>query len=349
MKSIVVAGHLCLDIIPDLAGVEGFAPGRLIEAGHAVTTTGGAVANAGVSLHRLGVPVQLCARIGQDLFGDGIIQILEREGRGLSDGIVQVAGADTSYTVVINLRGQDRMFLHHPGTNATFSSDDLSDEVLRNASHLHFGYPPLMRQIYLDDGRELTEMFRRAKDLGCTTSLDMSLPDSDSESGQQDWRAILTNVLPYVDVFVPSIEELVYMLEPERFHALRGGIFSMLPRSEIERLVYATHALGTHGVMVKLGGNGIVVSLRQPLLNWQPGVTWQSCFPVRVVGTTGAGDATIAGLLYGLLTQETRERSSEFACAVGAYSCEVADATSNIPDAETMKRRLQNEWGVSEC
>jgi sugar/nucleoside kinase (ribokinase family) len=69
-----------------------------------------------------------------------------------------------------------------------------------------------MRHIYEHDGRELRVLFEAARARGARTSLDMSLPDPESPGAQIDWRRWLTNVLPYVDYFVPSIDELRFML-----------------------------------------------------------------------------------------------------------------------------------------
>ena len=66
---VVVAGHVCLDVIPVLSGPAGLEPGRLLEIGPAEMSTGGAVPNIGLSLHRLGVPVRLMGKVGDDLFG----------------------------------------------------------------------------------------------------------------------------------------------------------------------------------------------------------------------------------------------------------------------------------------
>jgi sugar/nucleoside kinase (ribokinase family) len=113
---------------------------------------------------------------------------------------------------VISPPGSDRRFLHHPGANDDFSAQDVSEEALQDAHLFHFGYPPLMANMYSNGGRQLLELFQRAKSHGLTTSLDMAYPDPESAAGRADWRAILHNVLPYVDIFVPSLEEILYML-----------------------------------------------------------------------------------------------------------------------------------------
>jgi len=76
LPGVLVAGHLCLDIFPDLASVpEGqfsrlFKPGRMVETGAVRFAVGGAVANTGLALVRLGIPARLVARMGVDSFAD---------------------------------------------------------------------------------------------------------------------------------------------------------------------------------------------------------------------------------------------------------------------------------------
>ena len=102
--------------------------------------------------------------------------------------------------------GIDRVFLHNPGSNNTFVADDVDYEVLAGAGVFHFGYPPLMEKMFAEGGAELTDIFRRARETGATTSLDMALPDPNSPAGRVDWDAILKKTLPCVDLFLPSIE-----------------------------------------------------------------------------------------------------------------------------------------------
>ena len=65
----IVAGHICLDIIPDLSGStleqfrRTFVPGRLVQVGSATLGTGGAVSNVGLALHKLGLDVRLMGKV----------------------------------------------------------------------------------------------------------------------------------------------------------------------------------------------------------------------------------------------------------------------------------------------
>src|SRR6266513_4825737 len=152
----VVAGHICLDVIPTLVGgAVVFRPGQTVEAGPTVFSTGGAVSNTGLALHKLGISVGLMGKVGSDLFGQAILQIVESHGSGLSDGMVAVPGESSSYSIIISPPNADRMLIHAPGCNATFGVDDVRYDMLESVRLFHFGYPPLMERMYINDCAEL--------------------------------------------------------------------------------------------------------------------------------------------------------------------------------------------------
>ena len=211
----IIAGHICLDIIPTLPAGDAalqYRPGVLVEVGPAAVATGGCVSNTGQVLHRLGVPTRLAGKVGDDAFGIVVRDVLARSDAELASGLLIVPGEQTSYSVILYPPGRDRMFLHYPGANDTFVSADIPDEVFAHGRIFHFGYPPLMGRMYEGSGLELARIMQRAKNAGLTTGLDMAYPDPEKASGRADWQAILTTVLPLVDVFVPSLEEVSFML-----------------------------------------------------------------------------------------------------------------------------------------
>jgi sugar/nucleoside kinase (ribokinase family) len=350
--AIVVAGHICLDLIPAIsARRESYGdllrPGKLLNVGAVVTSTGGAVANTGVALHRLGTKVRLVGKVGDDAFGRVILDILRRQGGDLPDHMVVDAASETSYTVVLSPPGLDRVFLHHPGANDTFTSHDVSGDHLSGARLLHFGYPPLMRAIYRDSAH-LLDIFTRARAAGVITSLDMSNPDPDSESGRVDWDGFLRTVLPVTDVFMPSIEEIAFMLG-------RTGSFEQLVGRELLRsLADDLIARGAAIVGLKLGERGLYLrttadAARLARLGlsadaWRNIESLSPCFHVNVVGATGSGDCTIAGFLAALVNRSTPDEAARMAVATGACNCEAPDATSGVPTRARVEERIAQGW-----
>lgn len=352
MPDVVCAGHICLDIAPALgADALAFEPGKLLEVGRASLSTGGSVANTGIALHKLGVDVRLMGKIGDDLFGKAVQSLVEEIDPSLSEGMIVVSGEDTSYSLVLNVFGADRMFLHCPGANDTFSSDDVPYDALAQAKIFHFGYPPLMARMYADDGAELAEMFRRAKETGVTTCLDMSLPDPNSPSGRADWMKILLRTLPYVDIFMPSFDELAYMTNkddsiqaPSRTSPGFDVAWTAIP------MIY-----GVKMLLIKDGPRGVFLRTAKDLSDFGRGApphldVWSNrkvhapAFSVDVVSSTGAGDATIAGFLMALLLDFPPDLTATCAAAVGATSCEGLDAHSALESWDRIGKRIDEGW-----
>ena len=222
-KKIIAAGHICLDITPVFPDQKAenigdiMIPGKLIQMGGADVHTGGAVANTGLAMKILGADVTLMGKIGADEFGGMVENILHRYDVG--EGMIVSEEESTSYSVVIAVPGIDRIFLHNPGANHSFGCEDIDYEEVAKADLFHFGYPPLMRQMYQEGGKGMAEMFRRIKEQHAATSLDLAAVDAKSEAGRADWIDILSRSLPYVDFFVPSVEELCFMLDRDRYEA----------------------------------------------------------------------------------------------------------------------------------
>jgi sugar/nucleoside kinase (ribokinase family) len=230
------------------------------------------------------------------------------------------------------------MFLHCPGCNDTFGAEDVDYAMLAGARLFHFGYPPLMKRMIEADGAQLVEMLRRAKATGVTTSLDMCMPDPNSLSGRVNWPRILAAALPYVDIFLPSLDETLFMLYPDRRPEIAGVNPPKNP-ALLTEIGSKLLEMGPSVVGLKMGSLGFYLrtgtaeqwrgrgrACPANLQEWAGREIWSPCFRAAVVGTTGSGDATIAGFLAGLLQDQSPAECATLACAVGACNVEAADA-----------------------
>jgi len=358
---VVVAGHVSLDVFPTLHGPVKVEPGELVLVGPAVLSTGGVVANTGLALHRLGVSVGLFAKVGADLFGGAVRESLAAHGEHLAAGIEVCSDEATSYTIVIAPPGEDRCFLHCPGANQTFGADDVPYDELAGVRLFHFGYPPLMPRMYAEDGAQLTEMFARVAEAGVATSLDLCVPDPDSDAGRIDWVEVLRRALPCVDVFAPSLDELLAMFDPSAHRRLKAGapLAPVADSARLTELGSRLTAMGAVVVAIKLGDQGLYLrttadparmgafcerlALRADA--WLDRELLSPCFQARrVSGTTGSGDATIAGLLAALLRGAGPCEAATSATAVGACSVEAIDPISGIPTWTQVAERIAEGW-----
>lgn len=358
---IIVGGHICLDLLPDLRHVaaEGVGrPGCLAECGPLAVSSGGAVSNTGLALHRLGTRVGLMAKVGDDPIGKMIVDFLNERGPALASLIKVDAASASSYSVVLAPAGQDRSFLHHPGANATFSAADVDDRQVGRAAMFHLGYPPLMPRLTEDQGADLEAIYARTKASGVVTSMDMVVPDANGASGTVSWPAILRRVLPSVDVFLPSIDEALFMLRRADFDEWRGDVLPNLDRAYLAALagellemgvVVAGFKLGEMGLYLRTAGASAVKRLEKlPLARseWADREYWYPAYDVRVKGTTGAGDAAYAGFLAAMHRGLPPEACLQWASAVGACNVEQVDAVSGVRSWAETERRLESGWAT---
>lgn len=368
-KKVIAAGHICLDITPVFPrqscpdGLSGLlTPGKLIHMEGVDVHTGGAVANTGLAMKLLGADVTLMGKIGNDAFGGIVRSILSQY--SAADGMLCPPQASTSYSVVLAVPGIDRVFLHDPGANDTFCAADIPQEALEEAALFHFGYPPLMRSMYADGGDELAAVLQKAKRAGAAVSLDLAAVDPDSEAGRADWDAILQKALPYVDFFVPSAEELLFMLDRKKLAALqrkaRGGDVTevLSPERDIKPLAERCLAYGAKVVLIKCGAPGIYCKTGSQDTLSQTGSragldagAWadQECFeasyiPERVLSGTGAGDTSIAAFLTAMLTGEPPEDCLHLAAAAGASCVAAYDALSGLRSLDELKAKINAGW-----
>ena len=369
-KKVISVGHICLDITPvfpesargSLPG-ELMLPGKLLHVGAADVHTGGSVANTGLGLKILGNEVQLLGKVGRDPFGDMVRSILASYGAG---GLIEDQNSSTSYTVVLAVPGSDRTFLHNPGANDAFTGADIPEKVLEDAALFHFGYPPLMRRMYEDQGRELVSIFRRMKEHDIATSLDFAAIDPASPAGQADWKAILSAVLPYVDFFVPSFEELCFMLDRERYDRLNhdGDMTDHLDlEAEAVPLAEELLEMGCRAVLIKCGTSGMLyrtageealrtvgARLELDAALWADQAGIQPIFPAEIVRSgTGAGDTSIAAFLTGVLRGYGPSDCAALAAAEGACCVTAYDALSGLKPVEELLKMVDGTRGRGNC
>ncbi len=234
--------------------------------------------------------------------------------------------------------------------------------MIRDARLFHLGYPPLLERLYEKQGLQLVDIFRSAKGLGVTTSLDMAVFDPTSAAGRADWVTILGAVMPYLDVFLPNIEETLITLRRDTYDDLvkQAGGPQILPQvtprllSDIGQQVLEMGAkivglkLGDRGFYLRTGAAADIEALGaarpSDVSAWADRELWAPCFRVAVRGTTGAGDATVAGFLSALLRDLPPEKAATAAVAVGACNVEAADALSGIRSWDDTWKRVDRGW-----
>jgi sugar/nucleoside kinase (ribokinase family) len=288
---IIVADHVCTPIsyLP--------APGELVMADSMPLTIGGCAANAAVDLVKMGVRAAVLGRVGGDVFGRIVADSLRTAGVDVS--LMQVsAKAETSQTMIVNVAGQDRRFIHTFGANAEFSARDIPLAQVKQCRVLYLGGYLLMPNVRAD---ELTEVFAAARQAGVATVLDVVTP------GPGEYLPRLDRLLPHVDVFLPNNHE-AELITGEKDPLRQAELF---------------HKLGAKTVVITMGGDGSL--LLSDKLRLRAGV-----YSVPFVDGSGGGDAFDAGYIYGLLNQMSTEDCLRVASALGASCVRAVGTTPGV-------------------
>jgi len=220
---------------------------------------GGSSSITAYNLASMGTMVDLCAIIGTDLFGTFVRDFLEAGKVGTSR-LIRNHKVKTGVTVWHSFRGL-RAAMTYPGTIPLLRAEQVKD--LGRARHLHVGSYFLLTSF--QDGA--AALFRKAKKLGLTTSLDCNFDPS------EQWDGGIRDVLPYVDFFLPNDVEAKHLTGESN-------------------VLRASRALSQFGcaAIVKQGARGVVICHRNKVVR-------VPAMKVRVVDTTGAGDSFNAGFL----------------------------------------------------
>jgi sugar/nucleoside kinase (ribokinase family) len=288
---LVVADHVCppLDHLPRA--------GELIVVDELVLNIGGGAANTAVDLARLGVKAAICARVGDDVFGRFATETLRAHNVDTSALWIDRKRA-TSQTLIVNVRGEDRRFIHSVGANTGFVAADLDPILEQPPRVLHIGYCLILPHL---DAGELAERFARARQAGTTTVLDVATP------GPGNYLAPLQVVLPHTDVFVPNADEAELILG----------------ENDPIRQARAFHDLGARRVVITRGERGVVSvsdALRVRL----------GTYPVPFVDGSGGGDAFNAGYIVGLLEGQSELDCLKLGSAVGASCVRAVGTTAGL-------------------
>ncbi len=361
----MVAGHICLDITPkfQIAGKqnieETFQPGKLLKVGDAVLGTGGAVSNTGIALSKLGFSVSYMSSVGQDGFGEIIVEKMAEYGK--VDGFFRNREVGSSYSVILALPTIDRIILHNPGCNDYFTDDNIDWAIVSTARLFHLGYPPIMRSLYLDDGMELANILRKARSLGVSTSVDMALPDPKSEAGMMNWQPWFANVLPHVDFFMPSIEEMVLFTDRKRWQQFRdedADFVDIVPIAMYQDIADTLLELGCRVIILKAGQRGMYLKTAKSeqfsqvksfgnidCTAWSERELWGSSYLAdSIQSATGAGDSAVAGILAAILHGLSVEETLQFGNCLGYQNLLALDTVSGIgtyKDTESLLEILE--------
>ena len=306
---IICVGEMVADIVVHPVDAIDFTVDSMLVDDIALKSGGDAL-NVSLNLAKLGVPVSFQGKAGNDMFGQFLLDNAERTGVDVSRCSRSEKRPNSKVVGLVRENGE-RCFLHYHGSNEELKLDDIDQGLFSTAEHLHIGGFYHLPEF---DGNPAAALLKAAKEAGLTTSMDVAW----SQKGK--WRELISPSLPYLDYFIPSLNEAQEITGAEKPEEIAA--------------ILADH--GVSVVILKLGSAGSFCRTAERSF-------YSGAFPSPALDTTGAGDAFVSGILTGLYRKMNIEDAITLGTAVADFVVRKLGATDGTPDFETVSNFIQTQ------
>lgn len=291
MKPTLFIGDINVDVM--MGGLECFPiPDREISCASFDVALGSSAVIAACTYAALGGQVAFLGLAGRDDYGDFMLKGMKEFGIDVSP-VVRTDIVKTGVTVNL-IHGGQRTQVTYGGTIPELDGAPINQDTFARFGHVHFAGPYLQTKLR----PHITRLLKIARECGLTTSLD---PQWDAT---EKWEFI-DQWLPLLDYFFPNADEA----------------------RSITRCATAEEACRnlsgrTSRVIVKTGKDGAMLMDSGNLLTVRPP-------QIKIVDTTGAGDALDSGFLYAVQMRKMPLRDAlRFGVATASRSCTFVGGTA---------------------
>lgn len=288
---------------------------------------GGAPANVLTMISKLGGKTSFIGKVGKDIFGDLLIETLEKNGID-KHGLAQDDRYHTTLGFVRLSADGDRSFsfYRNPGADLMLCCEEIPNDILQQGKFFHFGSLSMTGE----PGRSTTLWaVKKAKANGAIITYDPNYREPLWTSEGEAVKIIL-DAMPMVDILKVSAEEM---------ELLTG-------EKELICGTKTLSAMGPRVVVVTLGEEGSYCYTKNcDVLT--------PTFPMKALDTTGAGDAFFGALLWNLkdrcldeivnFGKEDWEKALLFANAAGALTTQAKGAMPAMPDHDSIMNCLNGK------
>jgi sugar/nucleoside kinase (ribokinase family) len=282
-------------IVPRLLGPE-----EKINADRMEIHAGGVTGNNLTQVGRLGISAAWLGLIGDDDSGRLITKAFADDGLDLS-GIQTIKGEQSTFVwIPVDSQGERCIYMF-PNINGRLSAEQvrtLFSSHISKAKHFHTE----ASQLPLPPIKEGMQIARSA---GVRVIFDLDVAPSYFAQARLGTEEELLAALQLVDVLKPC----------------KAAAREITGESDYEKMAAKLLSLGPKIVALTMGADGCLIASAEQMVRIPP-------FQVKVVDSTGAGDAFMGGLSYGLLQDWDHQRVGVFANACAAICCTKVGARS---------------------
>lgn len=290
MPYVVVIGAAGLDIL-------GFPHRPLIQResnpGRILMEVGGVGRNIAENLARMGVSVELISAIGDDPAGRYIREHCSAAGVGLSHSLTIPGSVTPKYIAISDIAGDMKLAISDMA-----AVDEITPAMLENTRALVDGAAALV--------------------------VDGNLSQAALEFAASEFQGIPLCADPVSAAKAVKIAPILDSLHILKVNAMEAEAITGLPVHDEKSMALAGRSLirsGVRRVFLTMGSTGVY---------WNNGDTdgFYSLQPKNPVNTTGAGDAYMAGIVYGTMRNLSIGRTLEIAAAAASVTLESPSAVN---------------------
>jgi ribokinase len=305
-KRLLVIGSINLDLVASSQRIP--LPGETVSGNTFNTFPGGKGANQAVAAGRLGAPVSMIGRLGNDAFGTQLRASLESA--GVDTTAVEVVPTSSGIALITTAADGQNAIVVVPGANGELSPRELEKHLalIREA-----GIILAQLEIPFETIELLGTIARREK-------IPLVLDPAPA-------RPLPTSLLACVDWLTPNETETLTLLQ-------RGA--TELRSDELEEAAQHLLKQGCRNVLLKLGERGCYIALGGGERTLVP------AYRVKAVDTTAAGDAFNGAFATALLRGNDPVASVKYGAAVAAISVTRHGAQPSMPTAAEVEAFLRD-------
>lgn len=265
MHEVITLGEILIDLVPlarQNINVYELRPG-------------GAPSNVAVNLSRLGIKTAIIAKIGDDFAGKFLINFLKKN--SIDVRYVRKTSSHKTGLVFVSLDStgdRDFSFYGAPSADQFLNEKEIKESYISKAKLLHFGSISMMNDV---SKKATLKAIKIAKKNKLLVSYDPNIRLNLWKAKYTKAKLEIRSHFKYADIIKISDTELRFL-------------FDLKPNLENVKKIFKA----TQVIFISAGAKGCYVYYND-FFKYIPG------YEVKVVDTTGAGDAFMAGVIYGIL------------------------------------------------
>lgn len=266
---------------------------------------GSASAIMACGAQKLGLRTAISGKVGNDPFGSIVLDTLEERGVDIG-GVIIDEQVKTGATVHLS-SPTDRAMITYAGSMAEFSAEEVPIDLVQRSCHIHVSSYFLQQKLRIG----LPQLFKRAREIGLTTSLDPGWDPSEK------WD--INELLPLIDILLPNERELWNIANQSDTREALQQVGEIVPL-----------------VAVKCGERGAMAYSRGKFF------TVPAYKVSEVIDTTGAGDSFNAGFLYRYLRGGPIKESLQWGCICGSLVVTKIGGIAGQPTADEIESLINS-------